>query len=169
MQSWQQTEDTLTKGPRSAGWLIFKWLLILIVALTVLGIFGRFVGWFGQAAQVASEQFGPREMLRKYEWFKDAAAQLDGLKATILTYDGRQARIEDAYRGMPRASIPRDDRAELDQIAAEVAGTKAAYNQLAAQYNAQMAKFNYRFANAGMLPEGATQLLQREYRSYEEK
>lgn len=164
MSNWDTVEKTIESGPRAAGWLIFKWLLVLIVAVTVLGIFGRVVGWFGQAAQVASEQFGPRELLRKYEWFKDASAQLDSLNASVRVYDGRRAAIESAYKD--RSQMPRDERQELDQISAEVAGVKAAYNTLAAQYNAQMAKFNYAFTNAGQLPQGADRVLPREYRTY---
>jgi hypothetical protein len=45
-------------------------------------------------------------------------------------------------------------------------GIKASYRTLAAEYNAAMAKFNYRFANAGDLPEGATEPLPREFATY---
>jgi hypothetical protein len=157
----------LNEGPRSAGWLVFKWLLVLIVAVVVLGIFSRCVGWFGEASQVASEQFGARAMLEKYEWFKDASAQLDKLDADIHVYEARRAALIEAYGDTPRTQWPRDDRQEWSLIASEVAGVKAGYNGLAAQYNAQMSKFNYAFTNAGQLPQGADRILPREYRAYQ--
>lgn len=167
--NWDDAEKRINESPRSAGWLLFKWLLVVIVALTVLGIFGRAVGWFGEAAQVAREEFGPRAMLQKYEWFKDAAAQLDKLNADIAVYETRRQSLTDEYKNIPRTEWPRDDRQEWSLIASEVAGVKATYNGLAAEYNAQMAKFNYRFANVGDLPAGAVEPLPREFRAYEVK
>lgn len=43
---------------------------------------------------------------------------------------------------------------------------KPSYNSLAADYNSQMAKFNWRFANKGDLPPGATDPLPREFKPY---
>ena len=40
------------------------------------------------------------------------------------------------------------------------------HNQLCAEYNSAMSKFNYRFTNIGDLPEGATEPLPREYKPY---
>src|SRR5215831_13256224 len=37
----------------------------------------------------------------------------------------------------------------------ELTGIVASYNSLAADYNAEMSKWNYRFANVGKLPAGA--------------
>lgn len=167
--NWNTVEKTLDSGPRSAGWLIFKWMLALMVAVFVLGMAGRALGWFGEAAQVAQEQFGPRALLQKYEWFKDAAAQLDKLDADIRVYSARVDTISKTYEGVRRADWARDDRQDWSTATAEVAGVKAAYNGLAADYNAQMAKFNYAFTNAGQLPQGADRALPREYRTYEVK
>src|SRR5262249_13571518 len=152
--NWKETESKFYEGPRSAGWLLFKWLLILMVACVALGIFGRAVGWFGRVATVASEEFDPRVMLNRYMWFKDAAAQLDKLDADIRVYDARGKALADQYDGVPRAQWPRDDRQEASLISAEVAGVKAGYNSLAAEYNANMAKLNFAFTNAGSLPQG---------------
>lgn len=49
---------------------------------------------------------------------------------------------------------------------AEVAGVKASYNSLAAEYNAQMAKINWRFCNRGQLFKGADEPLPREFALY---
>lgn len=164
---WDETEKRVAAGPESALRLVAFWIVILMAVGLGLGVVGHAFGWFGQAARLAGTEFGPVEMLRKYEWFKDASAQLDKLHADIGVYDQRRKALLETYRETPRAQWPRDDREEWNLIESEVAGVKAAYNELASQYNAQMAKFNYRFANAGELPKGADRALPREYRNYE--
>lgn len=165
--TWESAQKRLEAGPSSALKLAFVWIVILMVAGLGLRIVGGALGWFGQAVEVAQEQFGPRALLQKYEWFKDASAQLDKLNADIRVYEQRRKALADTYDGTSRAAWPRDDRQEWNLIASEVAGVKASYNGLAADYNAQMAKFNYAFTNAGQLPQGADRVLPREYRTYE--
>lgn len=165
--TWESAQKRLEAGPSSALKLAFVWIVILMVAGLGLRIVGGALGWFGQAVEVAQEQFGPRALLQKYEWFKDASAQLDKLNADIRVYEQRRKALADTYDGAARAAWPRDDRQEWNLIASEVAGVKASYNGLAADYNAQMAKFNYAFTNAGQLPQGADRVLPREYRTYE--
>ena len=58
------------------------------------------------------------------------------------------------------------DREQMYVWMSEVAGIKANYNQLAAEYNANMAKFNWAFANKGQLPIGAEVPLPREFKPY---
>ena len=122
-----------------------------------------------EAADVAHEEFGPRELLRKYEWFKDASAKLDKKKADIKVYKNRLKTLADTYEGEKRKDWAKEDREQYNQISAEIAGVQASYNTLAAEYNAQMAKFNWQFANAGKLPEGATDPLPKEYKPYTEE
>lgn len=81
-------------------------------------------------------------------------------------YESRRADLAAAYEGMPRSGWAREDREQYSLWSSEVAGVKASFNQLAGEYNAAMAKFNYRYANRGMLPEGAEEPLPREYKPY---
>lgn len=169
MSDWKGYGDRYTAGPSSAFGAGFKAILVLMVAATLLGILGKGCGWFSEAAQVAREEFGPRELLRKYEWFKDAAAQLDKKRADMKVYDARLGALAEAYKGKSRGEWPRDDREQSSIWMSEAAGIRASYNTLAADYNAQMAKFNWRFCEAGRLPEGASEPLPREFKPYEEK
>jgi len=73
------------------------------------------------------------------------------------------------YGSAARKEWAREDREQFNVWSSEVAGVKASYNSLAAEYNAQMAKMNWRFTNVGMLPQGATQPLPREYKPYVEE
>jgi len=162
-QTWGDYEGAAERGPMAIA-------IKVILALFALGIFasviGYSLGWFGEAAQVAQEEFGPRAMLEKYELFKDEAAQLEKKQADITVYDGRMKAMDETYKSLPRQKWPREDREQYNVWSSEVAGVKASYNSLAAEYNAQMAKFNWRFANVGELPKGAEQPLPREFKPY---
>lgn len=161
---WDRTESYGERGP----WQAFGLFVLAIVVIgAVFGTIGYVGGWFKETAQVAQEQFGPRALLQKYEWFKDAAAQLEKKQADVAVYDGRVKAMQETYKGVERIRWPRDDREQINVWASEVSGVKASYNQLAAEYNAQMAKFNYAFANVGELPKGATMPLPREFKPYE--
>lgn len=143
-----------------------KAFLVFVLFSLGFGIVGSVFNWFGEAKQVAQKEFGPSAMLQKYEWFKDAAAQLEKKQADIGVYEGRVKSQDEAYKGVARKDWPRDDREQRSIWESEVAGAKASYNSLAAEYNAQMAKFNWSFANIGELPKGATEPLPREFKPY---
>jgi hypothetical protein len=119
------------------------------------------------AFDTAYQEFKPEELLRKYEWFKNASASLDKKLADITIAETRMKKMELDYKGLPRKDWPREDREQYNLWSSETAGIRMSYNSLAAEYNAQMSKFNWRFTNAGDLPQGATEVLKREYRTYE--
>jgi hypothetical protein len=161
--NWNNLDPENSRGPISYG---IKIILILFLLGGAISAIGYGFGWFGEAAQVTQEQFGPRALLEKYEWFKNAAAELDAKSANIDAMQARVTSMDKTYEGVARKDWPRSDREQYNQWENEVAGLKANYNDLAAKYNAAMSKFNYRFTNVGDLPKGATQVLQREYRQY---
>jgi len=163
MKDWDSVEKAVEKGPLQGG---LKIILVIAVLIACVWGIGTVFGVFGEATQVAKEQFGPRAMLQKYEWFKDCSAQLDNKIASIGVYQQRIDGMNSDYEGVARKDWPRTDREQMSQWRSEVAGVKASYNQLSAEYNAQMSKFNWAFANAGSLPEGATKTLPREYKPY---
>lgn len=63
--------------------------------------------------------------------------------------------FEDSYKGIPRNEWARDDRELHAVLSGELSGIKASYNSLAAEYNSQMSKMNWRFTNIGELPADA--------------
>lgn len=161
---WSDYERAADYGP---GPIVAKAILFSVGLFVALGLFGYACGWFTEAGQVAQEQFGARAMLEKYEWFKDASAALDAKLASIQVYEKRFADMKTSYGDTPRSQWSRDDREQWNLWTSEIAGITASYNTLAADYNAQMAKFNYRFANVGELPQGAATPLPREYKPYQ--
>ena len=113
-------------------------------------------------------EFKPSELLKKYEWFKDASSQLDQKMATLKTYESRFKSMKDSY-GADSISRRKWDRADKEQWnvwESEFLGVKASYNDLASQYNAAMVKFNYAFCNAGDMPAGTTDPLPRQFKPY---
>ncbi len=154
---------------RHGAWVLFKvGLLLTLIGLAFTSI-GYVVGWFGEAATVAKKEFGPREALKKYEWFKDAAAQLEKKQADIKVYAARERSMLATYEGVSRREWARPDLEQFNLWNTEVAGVTASYNALAADYNAQMSKFNWRFAERGMQPPVASEPMPREFKPYEEK
>lgn len=165
-RSWSDYEKEIDRGPAPTWRVAFFAAVAIFGLMMAVGGVAYVAGWFTEAAQVAQEEFGARAMLQKYEWFKSAAAQADANRASIQVYEARFAQLKAAYGGAPRSAWSRDDREQANLWQQEVAGTIASYNNLAADYNAQMAKFNYRFANVGDLPAGATVPLPREFKPY---
>lgn len=140
-----------------------KVVIVIIAVFAVLAVFSLVIStcnYANKAVAVAAAEVAPKELLRKYQWFKDASAQLDKKVADIAVYEARV----NAVRLMSEPS--RADKEQLYVWISEVAGVKASYNQLASEYNAQMAKINWRFTNVGDLPQGAVQPLPREYKPY---
>jgi hypothetical protein len=161
--SWDAYERAAEHGPLKLGFKIVVGLLLFCIPV---GLVLRGCSVANEAANVAHEQFGPREALRKYEWFKDAAAQLEKKQADIKVYDTRLASLKEANGDTPRSKWARSDIEQWSIWQSESAGVRASFNSLAAEYNGQMAKFNWRFANAGSLPKGADMPLPREFKSY---
>lgn len=126
-----------------------------------------------EAVQVAHDELGPRAVLAKYVWLKDAHAQLDKKKADIAVYDKRFADLKEQYtengKLLPRTKWAREDREQANMWETEYAGVVASYNDLAATYNAKMAEANWAFCNVGTLPRGAEETLPREYAPYQTK
>ncbi len=134
---------------------------VLMGVGTAIGAAGYALGWFREAGAVAQEQFGPRALLKKYEWFKSAHAQLDAKLANVRAYNAR-------FKEMDKRPSTRTSEEQRNLWIGEKAGVVASYNELAAEYNAQMAKVNYRFCNLGDLPQGATEPLPRNAIPYQD-
>ena len=158
--------DTYEKQASSGPWGFFK---VCILGIIILGALGFFIGILGkgcsaanEVATVAQKELGASALLKKYEWFKNASAQLDKKRADIHVYE------KQITRGAGKAT----DRFTQDRVfqwETELMGIRASYNSLAAEYNAQMAKINWRFTNLGDLPAGASEPLPKSFKPYSEE
>ena len=97
---------------------VFRWIWISALALAFAGGLSFVLGVFGEAAEVAQEEFGPRALLKKYEQFKDQSAMLDKKVADIGVYEVNLAEFD----SMDRKEMDRFDKAEKAQLKLELAG-----------------------------------------------
>jgi len=139
---------------------------LCLIAMVGCSILSRGCSWLGKAADVAEQQVDPALLLKRYEWFKNVAAECDKKLADIEVYKSRLTNMEKDYEGVARKDWDRTDKEQFNLWEQEVAGVVASYNSLAAEYNAAMAKINYSFTNIGSLPKGASEPLPREVREY---
>lgn len=131
--------------------------LFLVCVLVCLGGVGYVGGWFTDAAGVAKDEFGPRNALVKYEWFKDASAALDAKAKNISVYEADIKRFENDYEGVLKKDWSRTDADAYNLKQQELIGLKASYNNLVAEYNANSKKFNWNFANVDNIPQNYTE------------
>lgn len=113
---------------------------------------GYVFGWFGEAAQVLREEVGPRAINQKYEWFKNAAAQIRAKSANIEALKKRNAAFGESAG--PRETWHRVDRETFAQYQTELTGAIGVYNTQVGEYNAQMSMWHTRFTNFGAMPAG---------------
>lgn len=163
---WGQFERAANKGPWS---LLWKIIVVGVLLSLIFGVIGMVCGTVQEAADVAHEEFGPRALLKKYEWFKNAAASCEKQQANIKVLKSKIDTMNADYEGTKRKDWDRIDKQTMSQWKSEYAGLKANYNDVASRYNAQMSKFNWRFTEVGDLPEGATEPLPREFKPYVEE
>ena len=142
--------------------------MLILLLVFFIGTCNTGAALIQNAQKMVYDQYKPEELLRKYEWFKDAAAQLDAKLSNLEGYEARFVDMRKNYGkdSLNRTSWGREDKEQWNIWQSESVGLKASYNDLSAQYNAAMVKFNYRFCNRGDLPQGATEVLPREYRTY---
>lgn len=168
--SWQKTgkyvEKSAASGPMGSIKILFMGLLIMGVIGLGLNVVGGFFGWIGQAQQVAQEEFNPRAMLTKYEWFKNTASALAAKQQSIYVLEGRVKSLYEDYEGTKRKDWDRVDKQNMNIWRQETAGLKLSYNNLAAEWNSQIDKFHWR-PFLGSLPPGAEQVLSSEFAPYQ--
>lgn len=105
----------------------------------------------------AYKEFKPSTLLKKYEYFKDLSAAIDKKRADINMYQEEISSIK---------SDDKDDKFYIQQRKSELIGIISIHNQLCAEYNSAMSKFNYRFTNKGDLPATNLEPLPREIKPY---
>jgi len=133
--------------------------IILLCVAILIGIFivGQLVRGCSDAGDTAQKEYSASAMLKKYESFKDLSAAIDKKRADIEMY---QSEIK---------SLKADkdcDKINLEQRKSELIGIISEHNNLCAEYNSLMSKFNYRFTNAGDLPQTNLTPLPREIKPY---
>lgn len=136
-------------------------LMLAILPVSLMGC-----GYAADASQTVFNETKASTLLEKYKLFKNQYASLESKRATIKILSGKIERLEGQYDKVPRSEWNREDVQTVNQWNTEIDGLKSSYNNLAAQYNADMAKANVNFTNVGSLPKGASEPLPREVAPY---
>ena len=140
-----------------APWTIWKGFthiaLPMIAVVALGGIVTRSLGWWGEAADVAQRELGPKAMLMKYEWFVDQASRIAQMDANVDLYSKRVGGVDAQYAsyGADKSAWPPAIQAQYNHertIARDdLAAIVAQRNSIVREYNAQSEKFNWKLFN----------------------
>lgn len=132
-----------------------------ILLMIILVVMSTSSCWYARdASNTTFEQTKVSTLLKRYEWFKDSASAIQKKRADIELYESELA------SGIP---VEKDEREYYIQRRTELLGIVSAHNQIVAEYNSAMAKFNYNFTNSGDLPQSNLEPLPRDFQSYKTK
>jgi hypothetical protein len=146
MNDWGTYEKAAEKGPVSFVW---KVVVLVVVLSAIIGGAGYVFGWFGEAAQVAHDEFGPKAALQKYEWFKEQAAGIKKMDQDVSMYEQRVKSVDAQYvaYGKDPAKWPLDVRVQYnhakEQGRDDLVAIASQRNNLVKEYNAASSKFNW--------------------------
>lgn len=133
-------------------------ILFSIIGISIVIIIGfSIIRSCGNTADTIHKEFSASALLKKYEYFKDLSAAIDSKRADLNAYKSnlQDYKIKD-----------KDDKFYYEQSKAEAMGILMMHNQLVAEYNSGMSKFNYSFCNIGTLPASNLEPLPREFKPY---
>lgn len=125
---------------------IWFWVVGIIIVISATGYI---LGWFGSAATVAKNEFGPEAALAKYEWFIDQAKAIQKMDQDILLFQSRKAEVDNKYKayGEDQSKWPPDVRVqynrESQQARDDLLAIVSQRNNLVREYNAASEKFNW--------------------------
>jgi len=145
--SWKSYENAVEKGP---GALLFKAFGLILAVLIVLGITGYIFGLFGEAAQVAQEELGPKAALAKYEWFIEQANGIEKMDKDITMFEDRTKQIDEQYKsyGDDKAKWPAHIQVqynkEKQQGREDLIAIASQRNNLVKEYHSASDKFNWK-------------------------
>ncbi len=133
---------------------MWKRIILFTILFVVAIITFNVLGYFGQVVTVVKKEVAPQVLLNKYEWFKDASHQLEKKRRAIINYQARLKDIEDSMSEIKRHEWPRAVQETYSMAYNEYLGIKSSYNSLAAQYNSQSSKINWKFmSNKDEIPQ----------------
>ena len=122
----------------------------IIPTLILLGLIGTVAGWFGEGAQVAREEFGPRAAVFKYEWFHDKHENIKSVKSKVkIAQDAVKSFTDSAG---PRTSWTFEDKNEMSRLSAVLNATQNILTEMVSEYNSNSKKFNHKVFRDAQLP-----------------
>lgn len=133
--------------------------ILYFIGFGIIAIIISFIlNMASDTSKVVQNEFSASAMLKKYEHFKNLGSSIQKKRADIEMYREELSSYD---------IKDKDDKFYYEQRKAEAIGIISIHNQLVAEYNSGMSKFNYRFANVGELPQSNLESLPKEYQSFE--
>jgi hypothetical protein len=127
-----------------------KYVFIAVGIIVAIITLGALLGFIGEGCSVAKDEFGPRAMLKKYEWFIDQATRLDKVQEDIAVFNEKIVQVDEQYSEEtygPKKDWPLDVRTmynkERSRARDDAVAMVSMFNGLAREYNAQSSKFNW--------------------------
>lgn len=144
---WEQYPQAAERGP----WPIFWKVIFLVVPMAIiLSTIGYVLGWFGEAATVVQDEFGPKAALQKYEWFIEQANRIEKMDKDIVMFEGRVQGVDEQYKtyGEDRSKWPPHIQVQFNrerqQSREDLLAVASQRNNLVREYNAASEKFNWK-------------------------
>jgi hypothetical protein len=134
-----------------------KYIALSLGIIIAIIVCGSIIRSGANTANTIHKEFSTSALLKKYEYFKELSAAIDSKRADLNAY---KANLQD-YN-----ITDKDSRFYYEQSKAEAMGILMMHNNLVAEYNAGMSKFNYAFCNVGSLPASNLDTLPREFKPY---
>ncbi|GEM_PF-2230337 len=142
----------VTEGAREVRWTTGKvigTIVVIMIVGTLLGLIASALGWFGEAAQVTHDEFGPKAALEKYSWFIDQANAIKKMDQDVKMFEDRVAKVEENYvaYGADKSKWVPDVRLQYNHERGtardDLVGVASQRNNLVKDYNAASRKFNW--------------------------
>jgi hypothetical protein len=144
-----EAREVMNEVPWTIGKAFTHMILPLMALSVIVGIIGYGLGWFGEAAQVAQQEFGPKAALTKYQWFIDQQNAIQKMDQDVRMYEARVKKVDDQYAtyGTDRSKWPPDVRVQYNhenqQAREDLLAIASQRNNLVKEYNADSEKFNW--------------------------
>lgn len=126
---------------------VFKWVIIVMSIVTVLGLFGSLFGLFTTVAtapgRVITKTLQTDNIIQSYEWFYDVDA----------AYKARHGQVVQ-YKSIYQSETDKDEKY---RIRTELAAMQQTCRDLATKYNANSEKMNKSIFKGWALPDTLSQ------------
>lgn len=143
MKDWQKDyRRDVSDVAGETGWTLkrvfFKVCIPAIIFVVALFVIGYGLRWFGEAGEVARDEFGARAAVYKYEWFKDKSNSLTAAEERIKITEAALADFKNDV-GV-RENWTFEDKDQYSRLTTDLRGQKAHFEQLKAEYRAACLK-----------------------------
>lgn len=133
---------------------VLKWVFLLLIFFSVIGIGGSYLGLFSQVAtlpaDLAKRTLNPDNVIQNYEWFKRQNQAVTAVKQKARTQADAVLAFE-ASAGS-RATWTFEDKTAYSELTRQLVGLRNQCNDLVADYNARTEMANRDLFRTSDLP-----------------